>query len=241
MSSDVTISDPVVKRNKRLVRVRICDRCGNKFHAKDKCPSERKKFFCSDDCSRDRSKQIPGQLYKFRCGHSSVLPDLGVTNELVKWMVNSKSKKNRRGGNWCCRICLRKWVKQRRDGTGTKGMINRIKNIVWRANSHARSRSYAGISATPEDLLSLWNSQNNSCAACGRSLSFATGKGCNLDHDHDTGLVRGFVCRKCNLAEGLLKDYSDEQFSNFVKYRSTHEERKREGAGSVHDTILGSQ
>ena len=42
------------------------------------------------------------------------------------------------------------------------------------------------------------------CGICGATQS-ARGKLC-VDHDHETGRLRGFLCTECNLALGYLKD-----------------------------------
>jgi len=46
------------------------------------------------------------------------------------------------------------------------------------------------------DLLHAW--QQGRCAACGMDAGYLV-----EDHDHDTGLVRGYLCRRCNIREGL--------------------------------------
>lgn len=44
------------------------------------------------------------------------------------------------------------------------------------------------------------------CAICKSSLSWEEAV---LDHCHDTGLVREYLCNKCNLAIGLFGDNTD--------------------------------
>jgi hypothetical protein len=45
--------------------------------------------------------------------------------------------------------------------------------------------------------------QNGGCASCGD----APGKiRLHVDHDHSTGLVRGLLCVKCNMALGHLDE-----------------------------------
>lgn len=39
------------------------------------------------------------------------------------------------------------------------------------------------------------------CQNCGRSSPSLC-----MDHDHETGKFRGWLCRKCNAAEGMLGD-----------------------------------
>lgn len=52
-----------------------------------------------------------------------------------------------------------------------------------------------------EDFLELAKAQKYRCAICGKLY----GKG-HIDHDHNTGKVRGILCVACNTALGLLKD-----------------------------------
>lgn len=44
------------------------------------------------------------------------------------------------------------------------------------------------------------------CQACGVELSTDNPAQRQTDHDHESGHVRGILCRDCNLAEGHLRD-----------------------------------
>ena len=57
------------------------------------------------------------------------------------------------------------------------------------------------------DLQGMLNQQNGLCANDGCKTMLTTGKsGYCVDHDHKTGIVRGLLCRNCNLALGHAKD-----------------------------------
>lgn len=51
----------------------------------------------------------------------------------------------------------------------------------------------------------LLKQQDFKCVICGCSLKGKVRGGACLDHDHDTGVVRGVLCRVCNQGEGKLK------------------------------------
>lgn len=72
-----------------------------------------------------------------------------------------------------------------------------IKNYVRSSDSIARKKEYhwrkLGIREfTFTDYQALWNLQNGKCAICLREEKLA------VDHDHQTGRVRGLLCDYCN-------------------------------------------
>ncbi len=68
----------------------------------------------------------------------------------------------------------------------------------------------------------LYQGQGGVCAICRR----ATGKTKRLavDHDHDTGLVRGLLCGPCNKLVGYFRN-SPEAFLRAAEYLERARER----------------
>ena len=54
---------------------------------------------------------------------------------------------------------------------------------------------------TPEDYANRLAFQDGRCAICREPMVRP-----NVDHDHETGIVRGILCSECNSAIGLMKD-----------------------------------
>lgn len=54
--------------------------------------------------------------------------------------------------------------------------------------------------------IELLEKQNNACAICGATSPDPNGKlrRFPVDHNHNTGMVRGLLCNRCNRALGLL-------------------------------------
>lgn len=54
----------------------------------------------------------------------------------------------------------------------------------------------------------LWGWHRGLCAACGELPAVRLGylKGLVEDHDHQTGLTRGYLCRRCNAREAITSD-----------------------------------
>ncbi len=90
-----------------------------------------------------------------------------------------------------CRECLRKLVQS----NPTK--------------EHNRYLLYQyGI--TSDDYSRLLEQQNGKCAICDSQKSISGRfKFFCVDHDHDTGKIRGLLCGKCNAGIGLLGDDPD--------------------------------
>lgn len=85
----------------------------------------------------------------------------------------------------------------------------------------------------PGEYERLYAEQGGKCAICQR----ATGKTKRLavDHDHETGLVRGLLCGPCNQLVGYFKN-SPETFRRAADYLERAEARNRE-LGLIGDRV----
>jgi len=71
----------------------------------------------------------------------------------------------------------------------------------------AYGRSYQwkkiGLDITEEDYQVMLENQSGLCGICRRPNG---GRRFHVDHNHDTGFIRGLLCHKCNLGIGNLDD-----------------------------------
>ena len=86
------------------------------------------------------------------------------------------------------------------------------KRKAWHTNWWLR-RTY-GIS--PEQWQSMLDAQGGLCALCRKRVR-GRGDRLDVDHCHDTGRVRGLLCRHCNIALGILGD-NPEKMERVMRY-----------------------
>ena len=65
----------------------------------------------------------------------------------------------------------------------------------------SRLKCAYGLDTEGYEALRAWS--NGGCAICGASRDLA------VDHDHETGTLRGLLCRSCNTGLGQFKDRVD--------------------------------
>jgi len=74
-------------------------------------------------------------------------------------------------------------------------------------SAYKRSHEYG---MTAEEYDNLFELQGRVCAICGEpeTAKHQSGniKRLCVDHDHETGKIRGLLCHRCNLGIGMLKD-----------------------------------
>lgn len=56
---------------------------------------------------------------------------------------------------------------------------------------------------TPEEFWAIYEEQDGTCPVCDKAID---AEGSAIDHNHETGDVRGILCKNCNRALGLLGD-----------------------------------
>ena len=96
------------------------------------------------------------------------------------------------------------------DWTKTPGAKEKMR--VYGRRSNLR-KSY-GLEEKDYDEMLI--AQNGGCRICGVAKN-GNGRSLHVDHDHETGVVRGILCHDCNTALGLAGD-SIEILSKMIEY-----------------------
>lgn len=80
-----------------------------------------------------------------------------------------------------------------------KEYYNKNRNII---KNNYLIRNY---NITLEQYNELLRKQNGTCAIC-KAEKCSTKKDFAVDHCHDTGKIRGLLCKDCNIGIGMFKD-----------------------------------
>ncbi len=110
---------------------------------------------------------------------------------------------------WCCPCAEEKHRAYNREyGSENKARFAAHRRKYYRAKSVsfrlgrlavlARDRGYTAPDITAEAMKRRIGFHDGHCDLCRR----ATGDTLHMDHDHETGRVRGFLCNPCNLLVG---------------------------------------
>jgi hypothetical protein len=79
---------------------------------------------------------------------------------------------------------------------------------AWCRECHKHTKRAERYGLSQSEYLEIYHSQQSMCAGCGIHES-----DCRIahaiDHNHNTGEVRGLLCNSCNRGLGLLKDDPD--------------------------------
>lgn len=99
-----------------------------------------------------------------------------------------------------CSRCGAVRVKRKKQNPGTRDS--------WRCMNKVREEAHKEVAAihglTYQEYQEMYDAQQGRCAICGGLCS--TGKRLAVDHNHETGVVRGLLCNHCNRALGFFRD-----------------------------------
>jgi len=139
----------------------------------------------------------------------------------MKLCLNHPARKVKARG--LCKSCYDGWLKknnpeykQRQESTTTKwARLNPEKTKVYQARRKAkdkadplykekqRNKLLKRYGLNNESYAALLAKQDNSCALCFRQPEKTR---FHVDHDHETGKVRGILCHQCNWYLGTVDE-----------------------------------
>lgn len=102
----------------------------------------------------------------------------------------------------CSADCRSKRAIQNQQASYERSKDRRRGSVLRSANLKRR------FQITEADYTAMLEAQSGRCAICGTSKPGTSGVFA-VDHDHETGQVRGLLCRSCNVGIGNLKDKAD--------------------------------
>lgn len=103
-----------------------------------------------------------------------------------------------------------------------KREISVARKAAWREIGSKKFRSYdlmRKYGLKVEDYDAMLKQQNGGCAVCGSSSSgLSDTRALAIDHNHQTGKIRGVLCHPCNRALGLLRE-DEKIIMSLLKYK----------------------
>ncbi len=94
---------------------------------------------------------------------------------------------------------------------------NKEKVKLWCKKSRLKNRLKSIYKITKEEYDIMLIQQNGKCYICEEEDINTRNKKLVVDHDHNTGKVRGLLCYSCNIGLGFFHD-NIEHLSNAIKY-----------------------
>lgn len=120
-----------------------------------------------------------------------------------------KHPKGSHGRQSICKVCQNKasteWAQNNAERTREihHQYLERL-GPEGRAERNRRANYKAAYGITIEEYDRLLTEQGDACAICREPCP--SGRRLAVDHDHETGAVRGLLCGPCNIAIGLMRD-----------------------------------
>lgn len=110
-----------------------------------------------------------------------------------------------------CKDCRRIANAQAYKESKERQRMKNILDVPWKERVAMRAEKYTRVNLqikygiTLEQYQSEFAWQKGVCAICGNSAE----KNLSVDHDHETGQLRGLLCQNCNLGLGLFGDSAE--------------------------------
>lgn len=140
--------------------------------------------------------------------HDYTLKTCSKCNQVKELSLFSTDRAAKDGKRHICSDCVRTHMRERYYKNSArlrelrqKYYYENLEASREKSRNAARKKRLETYGITESEYSALLISQDNRCAICNTTPDVFS-----VDHDHDTGVVRGLLCKNCNAGIGLLGD-----------------------------------
>lgn len=142
---------------------------------------------------------VPYRNTMKRCFHC------GIIKPQESFYPSGGNRKDRRGRCKACDSSCR--TERRRELQARMVALGDHPEAIEYRKKQRRKANLRCYSITPKKYLILLELQGGRCGICGSSDPKSTrSQNFHVDHDHETGRIRGLLCRVCNFGLGYFND-----------------------------------
>ena len=171
---------------------KVCPVCGADFFTKGSVGK-----YCSRTCFAMGMKIMYAQKRTERQKQTTrTCRDCGLVGPVSEF---AKSASRRKGYEQLCKPCKANGIKAWRRANPEK-----VRKYNAAAVAKVGGSRFWKYGLTDEQIEQMALAQSRKCAICGREPDKLV-----VDHNHDTGKVRGLLCHTCNTALGKFRDSQD--------------------------------
>lgn len=162
-------------------------------------------------CASCKNQKTVDQMVRNRSTRTGFSPYCKECNRVKfkKWRVENTEKARQ-----LSRISGKAWRDANPERARRKAMDSYYRHHDERREAQVWARLWSRYGITEENYNDLMAEQGNVCAICKQECK--TGERLSVDHDHDTGRVRGLLCRACNFRVGQIEKPGLELFQAYL-------------------------
>lgn len=125
----------------------------------------------------------------------------------------------KRGRSYICKVCNKKVQKEYRKRPEVKKYQKEHKKEYYEKPGMKERQKFVSIkriyNITKEEYEEMYISQDFKCKIC--KEPFSSTKSTHLDHNHETGKVRGLICTGCNTKVGCIESPLYEEVLKYLE------------------------
>jgi hypothetical protein len=139
---------------------------------------------------------------------TKICTECQTDKSLDEYYIETRNKADGRKSK--CKTCVNArqsvWRSENKDRIKASNAAYKSANVELVRESQRRTALKLKYGITPEQYDEMLLNQDGKCAICATDNPGGANNTFHIDHDHETGRVRGLLCHKCNRSIGFLGD-----------------------------------